>query len=305
MKKKTIIILTAVLVSFGIYSCARESGVSAIRLNIDEVVMREGKDTLVIATVEPSGYSGQVLWESMNPDVASVGQDGRVTAIGGGRTFVLAKAGGVSKGCAVTVRTDIKSISFVVDNLFLAEKGSETLTFVTEPAEVFMTKLLWESSDKEVVVVADGRVSAKGLGQATVSVCSEDNPAVRASIDVIVVKQIPKITLSPTLAFMFDKPTLQLSATLSPADCECSEIKWYSTDPEVATVDQTGLVTSGKTGDAKIVVEATIVAGTVTRTIMAECNLKVRSPFADQEVDESVEGLQPGTGYDGWTDVVK
>ena len=297
MKKTIRIILTAVMVSFLMYSCAREAAVSAIRLNFDEVVMREGEDTLIVATVEPSGHSGQVLWESMNPDVVGVGQDGRITALSGGRTFVLAKAGGVSKGCAVTVKTDITSISFVKQSLMLAEDGYATLELVTEPSDVFATNLIWQSSDKEVVVVADGLVRAEGLGQATISVWSEDNPDVCASIDVTVAKLITAITLSQTSAVMFENKTLQLSAILNPADCEYPEVKWYSTDPEVATVDQNGLVTSRKEGQTKIVVEA------VTGSVKAECNLTVRGPLPNPEIDESVEDLLPGTRYDGWTDL--
>lgn len=297
MKKTIRIILTAVMVSFLMYSCAREAAVSAIRLNFDEVVMKEGKDTLLTATIEPSGYSGAILWESMNSDVAGVTPDGRVTALGGGRTFVLAKAGGVSKGCAVTVKTDIKSISFTKQSLMLAEDGYTSLEVVTEPLEVFATKLIWESSNKEVVIVADGLVRAEGLGQATITVWSEDNPKVRTSIDVTVAKLITAITLSQTSAVMFENKTLQLSAILNPADCEYPEVKWYSTDPEVATVDQNGLVTSRKEGQAKIVVEA------VTGSVKAECNLTVRGPLPNPEIDESVEDLSPGTRYDGWTDL--
>ena len=287
------------MVSFLMYSCAREAAVSAIRLNFDEVVMKEGKDTLLIATIEPSGYSGAILWESMNSDVAGVTPDGRVTALGGGRTFVLAKAGGVSKGCAVTVKTDIKSISFTKQSLMLAEDGYTSLEVVTEPLEVFATKLIWESSNKEVVIVADGLVRAEGLGQATITVWSEDNPKVRTSIDVTVAKLITAITLSQTSAVMFENKTLQLSAILNPADCEYPEVKWYSTDPEVATVDQNGLVTSRKEGQAKIVVEA------VTGSVKAECNLTVRGPLPNPEIDESVEDLSPGTGYEGWIDLAE
>ena len=299
MKKTIRIIFTAVMVSFVLYSCAREAVVSAIRLNFDEVVMKEGEDTLLIATVEPSGYSGQVLWDSMNPDVANVGQDGRVTALAGGRTFILAKVGGVSKGCAVTVKTIIKSISLMKESLMLAEDGYTTLTPVTEPTEIFATKLIWESLNKDVVVVADGLVRAEGLGQATITVRSEDDPEVCASIDVTVARLITGITLSHTSAMMYENKTLQLSATLSPADSEYPEIKWYSTDTSVATVDQNGLVTSRKEGQAKIVVEA------LMGSVKAECNLTVMGPLPNPEGNESVEELQPGAGYEGWTDLTE
>ena len=181
----------------------------------------------------------------------------------------------------------------------LAEDGYATLELVTEPSDVFATKLIWQSSDKEVVVVADGLVRAEGLGQATISVWSEDNPDVCASIDVTVAKLITAITLSQTSAVMFENKTLQLSAILNPADCEYPEVKWYSTDPEVATVDQNGLVTSRKEGQAKIVVEA------VTGSVKAECNLTVRGPLPNPEIDESVEDLSPGTGYEGLIDLAE
>lgn len=299
MKKTIRTFLTAMLVSLALYSCAREAEVSAIRLNFDEVVMKEGKDTLLIATVEPSGYSEAILWESMNPDVAGVTPDGCVSALCGGRTFVLAKAGGISKGCAVTVKTDIKSVSFSQKSLMLAEDGYTTLEVVTEPLEVFATKLIWESSNKEVVVVADGLVRAEGLGQATITVWSEDNPKVRASIEVTVAKLISEITLSQTSAVLYENKTLQLSAIVSPAECDYPEIRWYSTDSSVASVDQNGLVTTLKAGQAKIVVEA------VTGSVRAECNLTVREPLPNPEGDESVEDLQPGTEYEGWTDLVE
>ena len=294
MKKTIRIILAAAFVSFVLYSCAREAVVSAIRLNFDEVVMKEGDDTLVIASVEPSEYSGQVLWESMNPDVAGVGQDGRVTALSGGRTFVLAKAGGLTKGCAVTVKTNITSIAFVKQNLMLAEDGHTTLELVTVPSDIFATKIIWESSNKEVVVVYDGNVRAEGLGQATITVWSEDNPEIRTAIEVTVAKLISKITLSSTFEMLSENETLQLSAAVSPAECDYPEIKWYSTDEKVATVDQNGLVTSLGVGKAKIVVEA------VTGTARAECTLIVSGPFQNPEVDDSVEELQPGTEYEGW-----
>ena len=261
--------------------------------------MKEGEDTLLIATIEPSGYSEAILWESMNSDVAGVTPDGRVTALCGGRTFVLAKAGGISKGCAVTVKTDIKSISFTKQSLLLAEDGYTTLEVVTEPLEVFATKLIWESSNKEVVVVADGLVRAEGLGQATITVWSEDDPNVRATIDVTVARLISKITLSHTSASMYENKTLQLSAIISPEECDYPQIRWYSVDPSVASVDQNGLVTSLKEGQTKIVVEA------VTGSVKAECNLTVRGALPNPEGDESVEDLQPGTGYEGWTDLVE
>jgi uncharacterized protein YjdB len=63
------------------------------------------------------------------------------------------------------------------------------------------------------------------------------------------------------------------------------------------TVDQNGLVTSKKQGQAKVVVEA------VSGSAKAECNVTVRGPLPNPEIDESVEDFKPGNKYDGWEDI--
>ena len=279
-----------------LYSCSPEAAVSTIRLSLSEVVLSEGEDTLLTASVEPSEYSGKVSWESMDSGVAEVSPDGRVTAVSGGRTFVLAKAGGVTKGCAVTVKTDVKSITLEKETLLLDVNGGLTLKYTTVPETVFHTKLMWESSDESVVIASEGLVRAEGAGTAVITVWSEDNPEVKDQIEVTVARLVTSITLSQSTAVMYENKTLQLTAQLSPADAEYPELTWRSTDETVVTVDNTGMVTSKKPGEAKIIVEA--VGG-----VKAECNVTVREPLPNPEIDESVEDFKQGSGYDGWEDV--
>lgn len=277
-------------------SCSPEATVSTIRLSLSEVVLSEGEDTLLTASVEPSEYSGKVSWESMDSNVAEVAPDGRVTAVSGGRTFVLAKAGEITKGCAVTVKTDVKSISLEKETLLLDVNGGLTLKYTTVPETVFHTELIWQSSDESVVIASEGLVRAEGTGTAVVTVWSEDNPEVKDQIVVTVARLVTGITLSPSDAIMFENKTLQLKATAEPSDAEYPELTWRSSDETVATVDNTGLVTSKKPGEAKIIVEA--VGG-----VMAECNVTVRGPLPNPEIDESVEDFKPGNKYDGWEDI--
>jgi uncharacterized protein YjdB len=96
---------------------------------------------------------------------------------------------------------------------------------------------------------------------------------------------------------MYENKTLQLSATVTPTDSAYPQLKWYSTDNSVVTVDQNGLVTSKKQGQAKVVVEA------VSGSAKAECNITVSGPLPNPETDESVEDLKPGTAFEGWMDI--
>jgi len=296
MKRSVNVFFMVLAGALMLYSCSPEATVSTIRLSLSEVVLSEGEDTLLTASVEPSEYSGKVSWESMDSGVAEVSPDGRVTAVSGGRTFVLAKAGGVTKGCAVTVKTDVKSIALEKETLLLDVNGGLTLKYTTVPETVFHTKLMWESSDESVVIASEGLVRAEGAGTAVITVWSEDNPEVKDQIEVTVARLVTSITLSQSTAVMYENKTLQLTAQLSPADAEYPELTWRSTDETVVTVDNTGMVTSKKPGEAKIIVEA--VGG-----VKAECNVTVREPLPNPEIDESVEDFKQGSGYDGWEDV--
>lgn len=296
MKRSLYIFYMVLAGTMMLYSCSPETTVSTIRLSHSEVVLSEGEDTLLTASVEPSEYSGKVSWESMDSGVAEVSPDGRVTAVSGGRTFVLAKAGGVTKGCAVTVKTDVKSITLEKETLLLDVNGGLTLKYTTVPETVFHTKLMWESSDESVVIASEGLVRAEGAGTAVITVWSEDNPEVKDQIEVTVARLVTSITLSQSTAVMYENKTLQLTTRLSPADAEYPELTWRSTDETVVTVDDTGMVTSINQGAAKIIVEA--VGG-----VKAECNVIVREPLPNPEIDESVEEFKPGNGYDGWEDV--
>ena len=62
-----------------------------------------GESYTLQATVAPSGVGVSVRWTSDDPEVATVDDNGAVTAVGHGTTRVVASAGGVSAACTVRV----------------------------------------------------------------------------------------------------------------------------------------------------------------------------------------------------------
>ena len=92
-----------------------------------------------------------------------------------------------------------------------------------------------------------GTVSLAACGQQTVEVAS--------------------VQLDKTDAKLWIGKTLQLTATVLPENASDKTLTWESSDPEVATVSASGLVTAVAKGNAEI----TVKAGTAT----AKCNLTV------------------------------
>ena len=89
-----------------------EKTATSITLNKNTLSLLEGGADVLIATVSPDDCTDKVIWQSSNPDVASV-SGGIVTAISHGSTVISATAGQKSAICLVTVACDhdIKSIS--------------------------------------------------------------------------------------------------------------------------------------------------------------------------------------------------
>lgn len=78
---------------------------TAIELNKSELTLMEGKTETLTATLTPSNATTKVTWESTDDDVATVDQNGKVTAIAAGTATITASAGeGVSATCDVTVQ---------------------------------------------------------------------------------------------------------------------------------------------------------------------------------------------------------
>lgn len=83
--------------------------------------------------------------------------------------------------------------------------------------------------------------------------------------------------------------TFRLTATLQPSDVSLPQIFWRSTNPEIASVDENGLVTIHQaTGDVTPAAENTEAAGTCR--IIAE-SLYADGPVAEVEVNVKVTGI--------------
>ncbi|MDR1791109.1 MAG: Ig-like domain-containing protein [Propionibacteriaceae bacterium] len=126
------------------------------------------------------------------------------------------------------------------------------ITTTTDPENTFLDTIHWESSDRAVVEIStDGKMLyAKSLGTATVTATSTFKHATRSFIfDVVIpIEEFGGLPESLTLGI---GETYALQPVFSPADAT-ETLKFTSSDPIVATVDETGLITANATGNAQI-----------------------------------------------------
>ena len=258
--------------------------VSSVSLNTATIEMVEGETFSLVATVLPKDaeYDG-VMWASSNASVASV-NSGTVTTVKEGTATITASAGGKSATCTVKVSTKVvavTSITFDKTSLSMKVGGTETITATVSPYNATDKTITWSSSDVSVATVADGKVTAKKPGTATITAKSG---SCIAECTVTVSVDVASVTLDKTSIELAEGETATLTATVKPDDATDKNVTWSSSDESIAKVDN-GKVTA-------------IEAGSVTITAKAggkeaQCSVTVIAKVTGVKLDKTSLRLMP------------
>ena len=134
----------------------------------------------------------------------------------------------------------------------LITKGeSVQLTAHFRPSDYANKNVTWESENPDVATVDEtGKVTSITEGTVTIKATAQGNAdftdTITITVDPIKVTSI-EIT-GNTAEYLLPGNTVQLSATSKPDNADDKTIVWESVTPEVATVDQNGLVKAVKQG---------------------------------------------------------
>ena len=205
---------------------------------------------------------------SDNDQLVSISQEGLLTAgAGEGTAFVYAldETGAVATRTTVTVLEGGLQASFT-ESAYIVYMG-QSLTADVRLNHPVNTELTWQISDSAVCTVTqEGVLTGLTYGDAVLRATLPDG-----TYSEVLVKVMPPITdmqLSSKLYKVKPGATKSLALTLTPADSG-EEIIWTSSNPEIATVDENGVVTG-------------VTKGTVTVTatgkysgLTASCDVKV------------------------------
>ena len=145
--------------------------------------------------------------------------------------------------------------------------GETRLNAVVYPSDVTYPMVRWESSDEQVVVVDGyGNLTARRPGSAIVTATSGD---FSFSARVTVISLVTRIELSHTDVNLnirgSMRDSLWLRSGIFPHNASDRRLIWSSSNPVVASVDGTGVVTAGSSGSAVITV--TSHDGRVTQSV--------------------------------------
>ena len=250
------------------------------------LALTKGQTQKLTATVAPANATNKtVTWKTSDKNVAMVSENGLVTAVGGGDATITCTAqdgSGVKATCKVTVTVPVSGIQLSQTSAALTVGDTLTLTKTIYPSDATNQAVTWTSSSDAVASVdSNGKITAKTAGSAVItcksvsdnSVVGICNVTVKAKIQTPAEIKVNKITLNKTTASVTKGKTLQLTATVAPGNATKKEVKWSTSNKNVAMVSTSGLVTAKSAGTATITCTAQDGSG-----VKATCKITVKNP---------------------------
>ena len=220
--------------------------------------LKKGDTHTFAAKVYPEDATDKtIIWSVSDEKVITVDQNGKVTAVGGGKAkvTVTSKNEGKTAECEVSVVVPVKDVLLSKTSAELTEGEELELTVTVNPSDATNKNVTWSSSDETVAKVMNGKVTALKPGSAKITVTTEDGGKKAECAVTVVAKTYPVtgVTLDKTSVELTEGDELQLVATVTPSNATNKNVTWSSSDETVAKVVG-GKVTALKTGVAKITV---------------------------------------------------
>ena len=177
---------------------ATEIKATEVSLNKKNVTILSGQNESLVLTVLPADYTDKIIWSSSDINVAKVNEKGVITGVSSGSAIISVDVGEEKAICKVIVLQAVESIDLSEAVLNLIRGEEHRLIATVKPTESYNKELVWKSSNEKIVVVDRlGVITAKGKGQATITVTSTDGSNISSICLVNVVEDTPP-TPTPT-----------------------------------------------------------------------------------------------------------
>ena len=256
------------LAIIGLFSgCRKEVLPEAVALNRHTLSLEVGASSVLEATVTPANVTNPALsWSSTQPSVATVDQDGTVTALSEGQAVITVAtlSGGKTDACVVTVTKksdpgpgpggEVSAVSVTPASAELKEGTTLQLSAQVSPAEASQV-VEWASLDTSVATVDEtGLVTGVTQGSTKIFARSKADPDKQGSCDVTVIQDptLKGIAFSATEVKLKVGQTQTLTVIYTPSYASNKKVTWTSGDSSVASVSAEGMITAIAEGSTTV-----------------------------------------------------
>ena len=183
----------------------------------------------------------------------------------------------------INVDNPASQVTLDTDELMIKVGETKQLMFNVEP-ENFTDIVSWKSSDVQIVSVDNfGRIKGLKKGTATIKVMVGNQSA---TCNIEVLQPAQSITLNKTSLSLEALDTYQLTARVNPSSANDQTVSWSSSDDQIVSVDEKGVITAHKKGTAEITAVANDGSG-VFRTCLVTVTNNVYMVNSVKELESS------------------
>lgn len=162
--------------------------------------MTKGTTYKAVATVLPANTTNKaVVWSSDDTATASVDANGLITAKAAGKTYINVKTvdGGLSARMALSI-SNPKATGVILNITKATVKVGKKLTLTAKiaPSNAETSTIAWSSSNSKIASVnSKGVVTMRKTGKVTITAKCVQNPSVKASARITIVRPVTKISV--------------------------------------------------------------------------------------------------------------
>lgn len=155
----------------------------------------------------------------------------------------------------LTLKVELTGIQ-VKPTLWLFPGDTYQLSAAPVPSGAKLPAVTWSSADTKIATVsATGLVTMVAPGKTTVTAQTPGGLSAACTVNVMP-RAVTGVTLDQTSVTKDEGQTVQLTATVEPDNASNKTLTWTSSNPKVATVSATGLVSCVAAGTAIITAKA-------------------------------------------------
>lgn len=236
------------------------------KLKIDSVVSNEK-------------YKKELKWESSDTTIATVDNNGNVTALKDGTVTIFSYVEGCQNKGKTTITINkyipLEKIHVNHTQIKMTEGDTQKLKYTLEPTNVSKSKIVFSSADSEIATVDQyGKISAIQPGNTNI-IIEDQISHKQQKIDLTVNKKVINLK---SLSFknkdnivIENGQSYKSELVLYPKDATEEKIVYKSSNPNIASIDENGIISTKRPGFV-------VVTATSQRTKkVAKTNVNIKS----------------------------
>lgn len=233
---------------------------SSVKMTVEKKTLSIGETVSISVAVSPSNACNtSVSLESSDPNVVRLRGD-KAEAVGYGTATITATS---FNGKSTSVKITVKEITAeqvtigVPENITPVYIGQAfQLTANILPENTDNKSIKWASDDQSIAAVSQtGQVTPIAVGEVSVTATTSNGVTAKYTFQVHE-KAVEAIAINDHDLSLFEGTSRDLSADITPTDATDSTVNWTSSDPEIAEVTESGVLTALRSGTAVITAAA-------------------------------------------------